>query len=104
MSRTMRVGVAFMLACAVVQATQGYYCVGGCHNAAEPQNTVLLLQTKLQMNGDDRGAKPKCILHVGPPKTGTTSLQFMLNEHAAMLRQSDGWHQPQDLADRLTKE
>lgn len=50
------------------------------------------------------GEKPECILHVGPHKTGTTSLQVMLVEQATML-QNDSWHQPPALpaaADRIT--
>jgi len=38
-------------------------------------------------------ARPKCLLHVGPHKTGTTTLQWALYTHANLLRQ-DGWHQP----------
>ena len=38
-------------------------------------------------------ARPKCFLHVGPHKTGTTSLQTALYTHACLLEQ-DGWHQP----------
>ena len=38
-------------------------------------------------------ARPKCFLHVGPHKTGTTTLQTALYTHAYLLEQ-DGWHQP----------
>jgi len=91
----MCVAVSFMLASAVVQATEGY-SVGECPSEGEPQNGVLLLQARLQMNLNEGGAKPECILHVGPHKTGTTSLQTLLARKAAML-QSDGWNQPPDL-------
>jgi hypothetical protein len=36
--------------------------------------------------------RPLCILHVGPHKTGTTTLQELLSKRASMLRY-DGWHQ-----------
>jgi len=88
----MSVAVAFMLASAVVEATQ---CSSGGESPSdgEPKNGVLLLQTKLQVIPDEAGALPECILHVGPPKMGSTSLQGMLRHHVVML-QSDGWHQP----------
>jgi len=92
----MCVAFALMLASAVVQATQ---CSSGaeCTSDGEPQSGVLLLQTQLQMNPNEGAAKPECILHVGPHKAGSSSLQFMLEDTAAML-QSDGWHQTPDFS------
>jgi len=85
--------VAFMLASAVVQATTQCSSGAECPSNSQPQSGVLLLQTKLQINPNEGGAKPECILHVGPHKAGSTSLQMMLLKNAAML-QRDGWHQP----------
>jgi len=92
----MCVAFALMLASAVVQATQ---CSSGaeCASDGEPQSGVLLLQTQLQMNPNEGAAKPECILHVGPHKAGSSSLQLMLEDTAAML-QSDGWHQTPDFS------
>ena len=41
-------------------------------------------------------ARPRCILHVGPHKTGSTTLQAMLFTLASTL-QKDNWHQPSGL-------
>ena len=41
-------------------------------------------------------ARPRCILHVGPHKTGSTTLQVMLYTLASTL-QKDNWHQPSRL-------
>ena len=41
-------------------------------------------------------ARPRCILHVGPHKTGSTTLQVMLFTLASTL-QKDNWHQPSGL-------
>ena len=37
--------------------------------------------------------RPRCVLHVGPHKTGTSSVQDALSLHTALLLK-DGWHQP----------
>lgn len=46
-------------------------------------------------------ARLKCLLHVGPHKTGTTTLQTALYRHADLLSK-DGWHQPSK--DRFSQE
>jgi len=45
-------------------------------------------------------ARPRCLLHVGPYKTGTTTLQTALYMHEKILER-DGWHQPRDLGKQL---
>lgn len=79
--------VALLFACAVLQTTL-IAARDECQDDAD-----VLLQTKARVIPEMDVALPKCILHVGPHKTGTTSLQGMLAKHAVML-QDDGWHQP----------
>lgn len=58
--------------------------------ACVPSLTILVLL----ITDTCAAARPKCLLHVGPHKTGTTTLQSALQAHANLLQQ-DGWHQPQ---------
>lgn len=85
--------VALLFAGAVLQTTL-IVARDECQDDAD-----VLLQTKARVIPEMDVALPKCILHVGPHKTGTTSLQSMLVKNAEMLQQ-DRWFQPPDLPGR----
>ncbi len=65
-------------------------------SSGAPANSEVALSLQYPPPGFLQGPKPECILHVGPHKTGTSSLQEVLSQRASIL-QSDGWHQPPNL-------
>ena len=94
-----RLNLCLLVTCCVANwdaVTGGRSFSPSAPSSGAPANSELAQALEYPPPGFLQGPKPECILHVGPHKTGTSSLQALLFQRASML-QSDGWHQPPNL-------